>query len=81
MFGCFVVGFYQVSYRISKCGNGAELEYVSLPSKLSLWEGNWDSSSDNQTFSWHLLYWEVTLVFFFLNSNSKNKKRSKTMVL
>lgn len=44
MFGCFVVGFYKVSYRISKCGNGAELEYVSFSSKLALSEGGWDGS-------------------------------------
>lgn len=36
MFGCFVVGFYLVSYRISECGNGAELEYVSFSSKFTL---------------------------------------------
>lgn len=36
MFGCFVVGFYLVSYRISECGNGAELEYLSFSSKFTL---------------------------------------------
>ena len=50
MFGCFVVGFCELSSRISECGNGAELEYVSLPSKLALWEGNRDSSLNNLTF-------------------------------
>ena len=44
MFGCFVVGFYLVSYRISECGNGAELEYVSFSSKFTPLEGNRDNS-------------------------------------